>query len=777
MHYVFGDCVLDTERYVLHRAGQPVRLRPKVFQVLVYLLRQRERVVTKQELSERVWKGQAISDATLESTLSAVRRALGDHGRADRYIQTRHGYGYRFVAPVEERTDPLPDAASAASLAAAEASRASQRDAPPTAAVAAPPAVMGEHVSSSPGENAADEPLASPATLSRAREQPLDVGERKLVTVLCCALSPMPGLRELVNLDTLHQRVHALYDLAQQEAQRYGGTIQPVVGERVLIVFGLPAAQEDHAQRAVLAALGLQQRLRQGFPAGAGARTPRPSVHMGVHTGPVAVGGLSHEEAAALAVVGDTVTHAIALQDAAGPGAVLCSAATAQMVRQLVHLEAVAPMALPSLRTTVYWILGRRSRRTPIGRRGGGPLSPFVGREHELATLQAALRHAEAGRGQVVGIAGEPGLGKSRLLYEFRHSLRQRRLTYLTAGCLSYTQATPYGPMREVLRHNCGITEDDPPATIRAKVHRGLADMGMAPDEVAPYLLHLLGVSGAPELTVTHSPQAIRTRTIAGLVQLALHGARRRPLVLEVENLQWLDPSSEEVLMALVERLAGAAILLLVSYRPGYRLPWLDKSYATQMALSPLTPPDSRRVVLANLRTTSVKEALVQAIVAKAGGNPFFLEELARAVGERDTTQVRPSEVPETVQAVLAARIDRLPPAAKHVLQVAAVIGKDVPFLLLQAVAGLSEEGLEQDLGRLQSAEFFDESGVAPERVYTFRHILVQEVAYQSLLTNARQLLHHRTAHVLAERFAATVSTQPELLASIIARPAMRSRP
>jgi predicted ATPase len=400
-----------------------------------------------------------------------------------------------------------------------------------------------------------------------------------------------------------------------------------------------------------------------------------------------------------------------------------------------------------------------------MGWQSGRRLSPFVGRDQELATLQAVLAQAEAGRGQVVGIVGEPGLGKSRLLYEFRHSLRQRRLTYLAAGCLSYTQATPYGPMRELLRHNCGITEDDPPAAIRAKVHRGLAEVGMAPDEVAPYLLHFLGVSGAPEPTATQSPQAIRARTISGFVQLALAGARRRPLVLEVENLHWIDPSSEEALTVLVERLAGAVLLLLVSYRPGYRLPWLDKSYATQVALSPLTPANSRQVLQANLRTTPVAETLVQALLMKAQGNPFFLEELARAVGEHDAAQVSPAGVPETVRAVLAARIDRLPPAAKHVLQVAAVIGKDVPFALLQAVADLSDEGLEQDLRRLQAGEFLDETGVAPDRVYTFRHILVQEVAYQSLLTNARLQLHQRTAHVLATQFSATVETQPELVA------------
>ena len=255
MRYIFGDCVLDPQRYVLHRAGQPVRLRPKVFQLLVYLLSQRERVIPKQELSAQVWRGRFISDVTLESTLAAVRRVLGDRGRDHRYIQTFHGHGYRFMAPVEERADAWPDVASAPSLPVAEAATAAQRHGPQTAPVAAP--LM---------EDSADELLAPEAALPPTLDQQLDDGERKLVSVLCCGISASPGSRAPADLDTLHQQVRTLYDLAQREAHQYGGTVQPVVGERVLVVFGLPAAQEDHAQRAVLAALGLQQRLQQVPP-------------------------------------------------------------------------------------------------------------------------------------------------------------------------------------------------------------------------------------------------------------------------------------------------------------------------------------------------------------------------------------------------------------------------------------------------------------------------------------------------------------------------------
>jgi tetratricopeptide (TPR) repeat protein len=255
-------------------------------------------------------------------------------------------------------------------------------------------------------------------------------------------------------------------------------------------------------------------------------------------------------------------------------------------------------------------------------------------------------------------------------------------------------------------------------------------------------------VPGEPALTATHSPQTIRAHTIAGFVQLALAGARRRPLVLEVENLQWLDPSSEEVLTALVERLASAAILLLVSYRPGYRLPWLDKSYATQVALAPLTPADSRQVAQANLGPTPIAEPLVPAIVAKGEGNPFFLEELARAVMHHGA-QWPTSEVPETVQAALGARIDQLPLPAKRLLQVAAIIGKDVPLPLLQAVGGLPEEALYQQLAQLQAREFLYELFMGSTPAYTFTHALTQEVAYGSLLQERRRALHARIVQAL----------------------------
>ena len=287
----------------------------------------------------------------------------------------------------------------------------------------------------------------------------------------------------------------------------------------------------------------------------------------------------------------------------------------------------------------------------------------------------------------------------------------------------------------------------------------------MAPEELAPYLLRLLDVPMEPDPLATLSRQAIRARTVEALVQMARQGARRQPLVLVVENLHWIDPSSQEVLTALVERLAGTSILLLITFRPGYQPPWLDKSYASQVALSRLPPADCRQVVQANLRTTPVAESMVQAILAKAEGNPFFLEELTRAVVEHNTAQVPLAVMPATVQAVLAARIDRLPPPVKSLLQVAAVIGKDVPRPLLHAVADLPEEALSTQLAQLRIGEFLYEILLEGIPADTFHHALTQEVAYQSLLTGTRQQYHQQIAQVLGERFPESVETQPALLA------------
>ncbi len=725
MIYVFDDCALDTQLYLLHRAGQSTRLRPKVFQVLHYLLIHRDRVVSKDDLCKHVWSDQYISDAALESVIKAVRRAVGDSGRTQRIIQTLRGHGYRLAVEVTARSEAPSESVAKA------------HDEIPT--------------------QETDESPSVPAPLP---------GEQKMATILCCTLVNIPTASERLGLDALYNRMRQLYELIRTEAHQYGGTIQHVAGDRIMAVFGAPVAQEDHAHRAVLAALGLHQRLETHQGTNDMPHEETLTVRMGLHTGLVAVGGMGDDQEVAAAVIGATATLAAALQESAEPGTILCSATTAGLVRDIVHTEDAQPVQVPGQPAPmqVYKLLRYISPRGPMAQRGGRTVSRFVGRERELAALHALLDQVEDGRGQVVGIVGEPGMGKSRLLNEFRRSLTGKRLRYLQGRCLSYGHVTPYLPVLNLLRHNCGFTETDSPEVVTVKVHRCLQEVGMSPEEGAPYFLQLLGIPGGTDRLAMLSPQAIKAHTFATLVQMCLNGSQRRPLVVVLENLHWIDPTSEELLAALVEQIVGAPILILLTARPGYLPAWLDKSYATQLALPRLTSRDSRRVVQSVVQGEDLPNTVVQQILVKADGNPFFLEELTRTVMEQGDSRL-PVTVPDTIQAVLAARIDRLAPEDKHLLQAASVIGRDVTLPLLQTMADVPEESLRRSLGHLQAAEFLYEVRRLSASAYTFKHTLTQEVVYQSLLQSTRQQYHQRIAQALTTQFPETAEVQPELLA------------
>ena len=523
-----------------------------------------------------------------------------------------------------------------------------------------------------------------------------------------------------------------------------------MAGDRLLAVFGAPLAYEDHARRAVLAALGILQQLTEYREEGEKAGREPLLVCMGLHTGLLIIGGLGEAQGQGTAVVGDLTLTVEALQAHAEPGTLLCSDATARLIRGEVRLDAHQPVPFPgqSAPLLAYRVLGVYPRDVSVVRRIGRAESPFVGRTQALVTLHTLLAQVEAGRGQAVGIVGEPGIGKSRLLVEFYRGLRGRQLQYLHGRCLSYGQVTPYLPVIDFLRHSCDLTAEDGPEGIIAKIHRRLRKVGMAAEETAPYLLALLGVETGTDGLAELAPEVRKARTFATLVQFCIHSSQSCPLILEVEDLHWSDAISAEWLTALIERVGHVPLLVLGTYRPGYRPDWLDKSYATQVALQPLSPSDSRGLVQALLPMAQRSTALEQAILAKADGNPFFLEELAQTVVEQGEPPLALG-VPDTVQAVLTARIDRLPPAEKHLLQIAAVIGTEVPVPLLHAIAALPEEALHRGLAHLQATEFLYETCLAPDPAYAFKHALTHEVAYGSLLLEQRRALHARIVEAL----------------------------
>jgi tetratricopeptide (TPR) repeat protein len=316
----------------------------------------------------------------------------------------------------------------------------------------------------------------------------------------------------------------------------------------------------------------------------------------------------------------------------------------------------------------------------------------------------------------------------------------------------------------DLLRHICGITDAESPAAITTKVRLTLQDVGMDPEAGAPLLLHLLGLPAGTEQLALHSPEALKTRTFATLQQLSLNSSHQRPLIIEVEDLHWVDATSEEFLVSLVDRLANAPILLLTTYRPGYRPPWVDKSYATQLTLPRLTRQESRIVVQSTLHTAPIAETLFQAVLEKGQGNPFFLEELARTLVERRDDGPMLA-VPDTVQAVLAARIDRLTPEERHLLQTAAVIGMDVPGSLLHAIAEWPDEPLRHGLSQLQAAEFLYETYHFPEVEYRFKHALTQQVAYETLLRERRRVLRARLVEAIEAHTPERAAEQVDRLA------------
>ena len=497
--------------------------------------------------------------------------------------------------------------------------------------------------------------------------------------------------------------MHDVLALAQDTVQRYEGTLTQVSGEGFVALFGAPVAQEDHARRAVLAALELLQRLRvphaiRGQPHGV-------AVRLGLHSGPVVVGPLAYEPQRPYTAAGDTLHLATRLQQRAAPDTLLVSAATYALVQDEVQGEVCETFSLdgPSTPVPVYAIHGLLRRRAGVPRRGARPLSRFVGRTQELALLHERLEQAVSGQGQVIGIAGEPGLGKSRLLAEFVHSLRGRPVTCCEGHCLAYGSATPYLPVRDLLRQLWGLPDTAPATAITATVHQRLREAGVASEDEALVLLQLLDVPVDLAPLAALDPPMRKARTFAVLWHVIRQASQRQPLMLAVENLHWIDPTSEAWLASLVERLGDTPVLLLVTYRPGYQPPWIRHSAATQMALPRLSPRDSLVVLQSMPQAAQLPAPVQQAIVAKAAGNPFFVEELTWAAVEHGDP-AGPLPLPDTIEAVLAARMDRLPPEEKRLVQTAAVIGTEVPLPLLQRLAELPEDVLHRGLAHLQSS-------------------------------------------------------------------------
>jgi class 3 adenylate cyclase/tetratricopeptide (TPR) repeat protein len=603
-------------------------------------------------------------------------------------------------------------------------------------------------------------------------------GERKQVTVL---FADLKGSTELIrDLDPeaaqrlLDPALHGMMDAVH----RYEGTVNQVLGDGIMALFGAPIAHEDHAVRACYAALAMQTAMRRYAEEVRRSHGLEMQARVGLNSGEVVVRTIGNDLHMDYSAVGQTTHLAARMEQLATPGSIRLTAATLRLAEGLVQVNALGHFPVRGLSepVEVFELSGASAIRRRLQASAARGLTPFVGRQQELTALQQALERAGVGHGQVVAVVGEAGVGKSRLVYEFIHSHHTLGWLVLESASVSYGKATPYFPVIDLLKRYSHVEEHDDTRTVRAKVTGQVLTLDPALQDTVPALLALLDALPEDSPFLTLDPPQRRQRTLDALKRVLLRESQVQPLLLVFEDLHWIDSETQALLGSLVDSLPSAHLLLLVNYRPEYQHGWGSKTYYAQLRLDPLPPVSADELLHALLGDDPSLKPLTPLLIARTEGNPFFLEESVRTlvetgvlVGEPGTYrlgQALPTvQVPATVQAVLAARIDRLPPEDKRLLQTAAVIGTEVPLPLLHAIAELPEEAIQRHLTALQSAEFLYETRLFPEHEYTFKHALTHEVAYGGLLQERRRVLHARIVEALEALAGERVAEQVERLA------------
>jgi len=603
-------------------------------------------------------------------------------------------------------------------------------------------------------------------------------GERKQVTVLFADLKGSMELLADRDPEEARRLFDAVIEQMMEAVHRYEGTVNHILGDGIMALFGAPLAHEDHAVRACYAALRMQESVKryameiqrtQGIPI---------QIRVGLNSGEVIVGAIRNDLHMDYTAIGQTAHLAARMEQMAMPGTILITPDTLRLAEGYVHVKVLGPVNVKGLNepVEVYEITGAGPVRSRLQAAAARGLTRFVGRTAEFETLCQALERAGAGRGQVLGLVGEPGVGKSRLFWEFTHSRRTIDWLILESGSVSYGKATAYLPVTDLLKAYFAIEDRDDVRKIREKVTGKLLTLDKSLEPALPAFLALLDVTVEDDRWQSLDPPQRRQRTLDAVKRLLLRESQIQPLVLVFEDLHWIDSETQAVLDSLVESLPTARMLLLVNYRPEYQHSWGSKTYYSQLRIDPLPPASAGELLQGLLGDDTSLLPLRPLLIDRTEGNPFFLEESVRTLietnvltGERGNYRlVKPIEstqVPATVQAVLAARIDRLPLEEKRLLQSAAVVGKDVPLVLLQAIADQSEQELRHGLMRLQAAEFLYETSLFPEIEYTFKHALTHEVAYGSVLQERRRALHACIVEAIEKLYSDRQSEQIERLA------------
>lgn len=589
-------------------------------------------------------------------------------------------------------------------------------------------------------------------------------GERKQVTVLFADLKGSMELLADADAEDARKLLDPVLEHMMEAVHRYEGTVNQVMGDGIMALFGAPIALEDHAVRACYAALRMQETVKRYAEGVHRSRGIPLQIRVGLNSGEVVVRSIGSDLRMDYTAVGQTTHLAARMEQMALPGSILIPPETLRLAEGYVQVKALGPRPVKGLDAPieVYEVVGAETVRSRLYAAAVRGLTRFVGRESELEQLRQALELARGGHGQVVAVVGEPGVGKSRLYWEFTHSHRTEGWLMVESGSVSYGKATAYLPVIELLKSYFQIETRDEPRKIREKVTGKVFSLDRALEpSLAAYLTLLDVPSEDPQWERLDPPQR-RQRTLDGVKRLLLRESQVQPILVMFEDLHWIDAETQALLDSLLESLPTARLLLLVNYRPEYQHAWGGKTYYRQLRIDPLPPESAEELLVALLGNDASLPPLKHLLIEQTEGNPFFLEESVRTLvetqaltGERSAYRllkpVEGLEIPASAKAILAARIDRLAPEDKRLLQAASVIGKDVPFTLLQAIADEGEDRLRQGLGQLQASEFLYEARLFPDLEYTFKHALTHDVSYHSLLHDRRCGLHQRIMQAIEQ--------------------------
>ena len=605
-------------------------------------------------------------------------------------------------------------------------------------------------------------------------------GERKLVTVMFCDMEGFTQLTEQLGPDDAYSIMDQVYEILIHKVCDFDGTVNEMTGDGIMALYGAPLALEDAPQRAIRSSLAIHREIAKFNDKLKQEKSNIPALRMriGIHTGPVVVGTLGNDLRVEFKAVGDTVNITSRIEGLAEPGTTYITEETFQLTEGFFRVEALGERKIKGKEKPVqiYRVIAPSTRRTRFDVSAERGLTPFVGRDREIELLLDGFERSKSGLGQAFSIVSEAGVGKSRLLYEFRKEISDENVTFLEGKCLSYSRGAAYHLHTDILKANFDIRQSNGDFEIREKVKTGLKILAVEEGSTLPYLLELLGIKNSGIDEVSGSPDINKDRIIETLKRIILKGSEIRPLILAYEDLHWTDQSSEEALKYILESIPGARVLMIFTYRPEFVHTWGGRSYHSQITLNRLSNRESLAMIAHLLGTTKLEKELKDLILTKTEGIPFFIEEFVKSFKELQfiekkedtygiTKDIHTLTIPSKIHEVIMSRIDILPEEAKNLIQTCSVAGREISHDLIKNVMELPENELLNRLSTLRESELLYERGIYPQSAYIFKHALTQEVAYDSLLIEKRKKLHEKIGKSIEDAYRDRLNDNYETLA------------